>query len=401
MTIPNVNSLSKPVIRPESDGRSTRVDLMHDGKSVSRLWLTPFTLIIGEARVRMDGVGGVGTDDAYRSRGYSRRVLETAIEHMTAGDAALTMLYGIRDFYPKFGYATAGPDHIAILTDLDRDNALPPDWSVRDFDPDDLVDIQRLYSLNTSRAVGAALREAGGSVWEQLRKATEDGRKDACRVVTGPDGAIRGYLWRARSCWYVQNALETSHKRALVLGEVMADSPAAADAVLAACRIWAKEEPAARKINEVVLAFAPEGPLAAAAMRQDSRLLRNYNACGGSMARVLNVERLMRELLPELKARWIRACDQFEGRLELRTDIGSVMLQLDPGTISVAKSAPKKPAQATVTMPQFELARLALGAFPPEDVLARLQEAPSAEAARVLQALFPLRHPHMHLPDRY
>jgi hypothetical protein len=389
------------VAKPESDGRSTRVDLMHEGKSVSRLWLTPFTLHVGEALVRMDGVGGVGTDEAYRSRGYSRRVLQAAIDHMTRGDAALTMLYGIRDFYPKFGYATAGPDHIAILTDLDRDSTLPSDWSVRDFAPDDLADVQRIHFLNTSRAVGAAQRDSAGSVWEHLQKVPEGSKKDACRVVVGPDGAIHGYLWRANWCWYVNNVLESNYKRALVLGEVMADGPAAADAVLAACRMWANQEPVARKVNEVVLAFAPEGPLAAAAMRQDARLLRNYSACGGSMARVINVERLMRALLPELEARLKRAADPFEGTLEFQTEIGSATLRIDSGTISIAKSAAKRPAKTTVKLPQYELARLALGAFPPEDVLARLPDTPSAESARVLQALFPLRHPHMHLPDRY
>ena len=111
MTEPTMNSRPELTIRQEPDGSSTRVDLKLDGKSVSRLWLSAHTLHIGEALVRMDGVGGVGTDEAYRSKGYSRRVLEASVEHMIKGDAALSMLYGIRDFYTKFGYATAGPDH--------------------------------------------------------------------------------------------------------------------------------------------------------------------------------------------------------------------------------------------------------------------------------------------------
>src|SRR3954471_6961636 len=101
-----MNSAPQLSIRREADGRSTRVDLKLDGKSISRLWLSSHTLHIGEALVRMEGVGGVGTDEAYRSKGYSRRVLEASVAHMIEGDAALSMLYGIRDFYTKFGYAT-------------------------------------------------------------------------------------------------------------------------------------------------------------------------------------------------------------------------------------------------------------------------------------------------------
>ena len=186
-----------------------------------------------------------------------------------------------------------------------------------------------------------------------------------------------------------------------MLGEVVADGPPAADAVLAACRLWAKEEPAARKVNEVVLGFPPEGPLAAAAMRQDARFVRNYSACGGSMARVLNVRRLLNALQPELTARWSRAQIDFTGILEFHTDIGTAALQIGRKRIAVVKGVAPDPATATVTLPQFELARLALGAFPPEDILARLPEPPSEEAARPICALFPVRSPHMSMPDRY
>src|SRR5690349_7782849 len=116
------------VIRSEANNASTRVALQIGERGISRLWLVPFSLHIGQAVVRMDGIGGVGTDEEYRNRGYSRRVLEAAIAHMEQGDTALSMLYGIRDFYPKFGFATAGPDHLVFLTDLERDRDLPAGW---------------------------------------------------------------------------------------------------------------------------------------------------------------------------------------------------------------------------------------------------------------------------------
>ena len=49
----------------------------------------------------------------------------------------------------------------------------------------------------------------------------------------------------------------------------------------------------------------------------------------------------------------------------------------------------------------FPPARLALGAFPPGELLARLETPPDERACQLLEALFPLRHPHMHLPDRF
>lgn len=46
---------------------------------------------------------------------------------MTAGDAALSMLYGIVGFYPKFGYAIAGPDYRIEIPASDTPVRVPPD----------------------------------------------------------------------------------------------------------------------------------------------------------------------------------------------------------------------------------------------------------------------------------
>jgi predicted acetyltransferase len=401
MTASSSTEPSEIVIRAESEGGETQVSLMVDGKRVSWLSIVPFSLRIGAATVRMDGIGGVGTDSHHRHRGYSRRVLEAAVAHMRQGDGALSMLYGIPDFYPKFGFATAGPDYLVILNDLERDNALPTGWIVRDFVPTDLPAMQALYTHCTHRAVGTAVRSAEGGVWSHLTGKAEDDEPDACRVILGPDGKLHGYVWRARWCWYVKHKLETDFREALVLGEVMANGSLAADAVLAACRQWAQAESEQRKVKQVVLAFPPEGPLAAAAMRQYARFQQNYSACGNSMARVLDVTRLLRSIAPELHARLQTAQSRFVGTLTFQTDIGDATLQIDPDTVTVVSvSAPSEDA-LRIRLPQMELARLALGAFSPDDLLARLPDLPSAKAATLLTTLFPLRFPHMHLPDRY
>ena len=117
---------------------SVRAELIIDGECASWLTIVPFTIRIGAAEVRMDGIAGVGTHEKHRMKGYSRRVFEAAVPPMAAGDAAITMLYGIRDFYPKFGYATAGPGHHIYLTDLNLNSELARGWSVRPFAAEDL-----------------------------------------------------------------------------------------------------------------------------------------------------------------------------------------------------------------------------------------------------------------------
>ena len=70
------------------------------------------------------------------------------------------------------------------------------------------------------------------------------------------------------------------------------------------------------------------------------------------------------------------------------------------GTLTLAERGAAG-ASHTVTLPQTSLARLALGACDPADELARLERPPDEALMSVLQALFPTRHQHMYLPDRY
>jgi predicted acetyltransferase len=365
---------------------------------VTWLSIIPFTIRVGAAAVRMDGIGGVGTDEACRNRGYSRRLLEAAVERMQQGDAALSMLYGIPNYYPKFGYAVAGPDHLLSLSRLEAAE-LPPGWRARPFAEEDTAAVYALYEMNTANAVGAAVRPRW--VWDRLRATLEASSEDACRVAVSPDGQVAAYAWRGAKFWYVDKlAKETPD--ALVLAEVMAAGPEAADAVLALCRGWAREEGDRRPVpvKHVLLALPPEGPVAAAAMRQQARLVQAYEACGGSMARVLDVERLLTALLPELTVRVRAARWEATAALRVETDQGAAALRVYPSGVELGEA----PDGRVLRLPQTALAQLALGAFPPADILARLRADSGADddlSCRMVELLFPLRHPHMHLPDRY
>jgi len=392
---------TEPQIRFVPDGGSTRAELLLGEQAISRLWIVPFTICIGVARVRMDGIGGVGTDEAHRRRGYSRRVLEASVSWMREQDGALSMLYGIREFYPKFGYATAGPDHFIQLTRLRPDAAMPAGWTFRAVTPGDLPAIRRIYDASTGRAVGACARREDGSTWSRLREIAAGTVEDDCRVLLNPSGEVAGYLWEGRRFWY-NDILRHDFPDALVIAEVMAAGPAAADAALAAARVWAAEETRRHEkpVTSVLLSHPPEGVVAAAAMRQDARIDLQWSDCGSSMARVLNVERLARALVPELTVRAQAARLPIAGTLRIETDLGAVTLDVGPDGVSVAGER-EAAADFRVRLPQEDLARLALGVFPPGDVVARLPAPPDAVTAELIGILFPRRHPHMWIPDRY
>lgn len=380
--------------RDEPNGK-TRVDLMLDAECVSWLEVIPFTIRVGEAEIGMDGIANVNTIEEHRMKGYSRRVVEATADHMIQGYASVSMLYGIGNLYHKFGYSTVGPDHY-FITGLNANDELPEGWSVRAFAVDDLRTVRNLYSRVTCQATGSAVRPDDHETWQQIIKPAEALRGNACRVIIGPDGEVHAYAWLAHWCYAVEECLNEQYPDAFVIGEAIADSPTAADALLAACRQWAREDGDAKN---VLLPIPPDTHIATAAMYQEAYFHRDFEPCGGSMVRVLSVKRLLEALSPEIRARLQAAGSTFTGTLTIRTDIGNVTLLIEPDGVRVEDG--ERSGGLVVEMPQTALGRLALGAFPPEDILARFAESPDEKAAALLRIIFPLRHPHMYLPDRF
>lgn len=387
--------------RAVAEGR-TAVELVDGERWLSRCEIVPLVKRIGAATVRVDGIGDVRTRDDCRNRGYSRRVLEAAVARMRGGEAALAMLYGISNFYPKYGFATVGADFAVRMTQLARTRPLPEGWSVRPFAPGDLPRVRELYDRQTARAVGALVRPKDASAWAKVLATAEPGSADECRVVEDPHGRMMAYAWQGRGNWAVDHGTRYWPDW-FFIGEVFADGPVAADAILDVCRAWAADESARRErpMTCVSLGVPPEGPVAAAARHQYAETVTFSWACGGPMARVLDTGRLLRALAPELAERWRAAGLPFAGSLRLRTDTGEATLRLSPDGIVVEDEAATDGERLNVAMSQTALARLALGGFPTGDLLDRLPGPPEGQAREALEALFPQRLPFTYLVDRY
>jgi hypothetical protein len=267
---------------------------------------------------------------------------------------------------------------------------MPPGWTARAFTHEDLEAVQNIYSAEMSVAAGAAIRHSESEIWSQLAKSAEN-PDDACRVIVGPDGAVHGYVWFAHWCYSAEMAGRHFHD-ALVISEAVADSPAAADALIAACKQMAVEH----DLKQALISSPPDSLIAAAAMHQDSRFICDYNACGGSMIRVLDVKRLLDALVPEIR---LHMENDYTDTLVFKTNIGSAALEITHSEVAV-RNVPSHGGHM-IDIPQAELARLALGVFPPADILRRLASPPDKEASRLIERIFPLRHPHMYLPDRF
>ena len=89
--------------------RGTRIEacLEPDGEGVSRLDLFDLRMCVGATTVRCGGIGSVGTSRDHRLQGYSRLVLDAGIALMRSESYHISVLFGIPDYYQRFGFACA------------------------------------------------------------------------------------------------------------------------------------------------------------------------------------------------------------------------------------------------------------------------------------------------------
>ncbi|MDP6042033.1 MAG: GNAT family N-acetyltransferase, partial [Candidatus Latescibacteria bacterium] len=62
---------------------------------------------IGSAVVKMGGIAGVWTDDDHRMKGYASQAMWESIALMEQKHCDMSILFGIADFYHRYGYAVA------------------------------------------------------------------------------------------------------------------------------------------------------------------------------------------------------------------------------------------------------------------------------------------------------
>ncbi|MHB1458207.1 MAG: GNAT family N-acetyltransferase, partial [Armatimonadota bacterium] len=132
-------------IHTTDNGRNHFRELIVDERSVSNLTLIDYTVRIGSARLRMGGIAGVGTLEDCRKKGYSRSVLEDTTSYMKQLGYDVALLFGIPDYYHKFGYAVCLSEPSFILNTAQMLNLEVNDTFV--FSPADESDILKMMHL--------------------------------------------------------------------------------------------------------------------------------------------------------------------------------------------------------------------------------------------------------------
>ena len=137
------------------DWAASRVGYL-DGRMVTHWGVWEYPMRIGAARVRTAGVGVVATHGDYRKRGLMEKTARSSVEALGGLGYDMTMLFGIADFYHRFGYVRAWNEytHVVAVADLPAEK---PAVRLRKFTPGRRADLAALYNRQFAGFTGTAV----------------------------------------------------------------------------------------------------------------------------------------------------------------------------------------------------------------------------------------------------
>jgi len=369
------------MVRRRRSGDVWQVMLMDGNERVAGLNLHIMKMRVGSVPVHMAGIGGVGTHEKHRKKGYASRVMWDAIEFMDKKDWEFSLLFGIPDFYHRFGYGVVFPDSELSVKTENLGSAGRP-MRVRAMKQSDLPAVRRLYKALSDDRSGSAARP---SSWDGFVRAAHYTRPGKTVVSTDARGRATGY-----ASWNIDE-----HRKRFNVSEIVGHGP---DAHASLSTAMARQ--AARLGHEEVRIFVPpDDPYGQFCSRFGCSWDVRYPRSGGAMGRIIQLDRLFQKLEPELQRRWAQGQAVFSGLLAMETDTGTVGIRLQGRKLTLTSRV--TPRAARVKLSQLRLTQLIMGYRSIDDLALEKDVTTPIALLPVLDTIFPRKQGYMWWSDRF
>jgi len=356
---------------------SHKVELLLDGTAVSWLSVIDLEVKVGSVHLKMGGIGGVGTVEDHRMKGYSKRVLEHSVDYMTKNGYGISMLFGIPDYYSKWGYASTLPDYKFTVPLRDARRA-HEGLRARPMTREDAHRVLDIYELTNKDRTGPVRRHR--DTWFKFRKGTDYRILADGTVFEDGSGKVVGYY--ASDRW----------PRVMRITEVGATETRFYENLLKHAATVADQKQATEL--EVFVPFDHDFANLCKRMGCTVKLDYHYNAMG--MGRIVCLRSTFEKLAPELSRRIEQAKFEIKaGGLTFNTEIGDVTVEPSRSGVILSERA----SQNRVGISQSTLLQLILGYRTVADVLADQTTRVDGDVLGLLEAMFPSGHPYIWLSD--
>ena len=360
--------------------------LTEDEEMVSQLGLREYQMRFGSVRLKLGGIDGVGTREEYRNKGYSRQVMEHTIAFMNENGYDVSMLFGIPNFYHKFGYATVIPETYVEFDTKDVPAAAST-YQVRRFQTEDTPKVVELYSTNNAERTGTPLRTGIG--WKEFTR--RGGIVPDPYVVLNEADEVIGYF----VCNH-DNTKKDMIDQSCTLFDIGFQDRTIFETIVHFL-VYSVNYTSAERI---ICAIPADHPFAIFCRRYGCRTHTYTPKDHMGMMRIINQPSTLKKITGELEKRLQRSMDlgQWRGQILISTDLGQDCLEIHQGSIAHTNSQSN---DCHLEIPQDKLIQLIMGRRSIEDLAIEPDVSVSAEILPVLDTLFPLGYPHVWWSDRF
>ena len=357
-----------------------------DEERVSVLGLREYRMRFGSAQLKLGGICAVGTREEHRNKGYSRRVMEHSTEYMTDNGFDVAMLFGIPDFYHKFGYATVLPETWVEFDTQDVQAATSP-YQIRKFDMKDAPQVLAIYAANNAERTGTLVRDP----WKGFMTPGGFGMEADPYVVLNEAGEVIGYFV-CGGLDVIRNMMEEN----CILCDIGFQDRTVFEAVV---RFFADSVDHAG-VSRIRCSIPADHPFAIFCRRYGCQTY-TYNPKNHlGMMRIINQSSTLKRITSELEKRLQRSTQlsQWSGQILVSSDLGQDCLEIDQGSVAHTKN---KANTSHLEILQDKLIQLMMGRRSIEDLAVEPDVSVSEEIIPVLDTFFPPGHPHVWWPDRF
>lgn len=352
------------------DWATTRVGFIGD-RMVTHYGVWGYQMRIGSARVRVGGIGAVTTHADYRKRGLMAQTTLAAIDAMRANGYDLSLLFGIDNFYLRFGYISAWPE-ITYIAKVEELPSARPDVRLRAFAPRHRQDLAELYNAENAVRTGTAVRPTflSGAAFHN----TQQGFR-----WTDANGQTLGYVVCERA------------------GQKLSHVDSAGDAVqrlriiAMLARRWGCREAHLSALHH-------DDPLSKLLRRENCRAEVSYRRTGSAMVMVINLASALQQMAGELSRR-LQASHLTDWRGPLLISSGREDVTLDIADRRVTVRLPGETPHAI--RGKDEIAQLLIGSASPAEIAEASGTRLTGDAPALCAVLFPEQHPMLGAWDRF
>ena len=351
---------------------------------VAHVGIWQYRMRVGRARLRTGGVGAVMTHGDYRKRGIAARVFRAVVEAMKQGDYDFSVLFGIRDFYHRFGFVPAFPT-VSHTVEVARLVHPPLKLRLRRVGYEQAVcgrgAIMRIYNREFALRTGSAERPiytliGGLSALPDQPEAFE---------LTDASGRARGYV-----------VVRAAGEELKILEVGGLGPPCGVDQIVAALARLSGRRGCKRLVVEEM---SHAHPLCVALRGGDCQVQMRHTRSGSAMARAISLRRCLDAMADELSERLAPSpAAGFAGRLRIAGDGETVDLLIARGRVRVEGPAGRTPHRIAAGP---VAARLILGSDSPAALTIQSGVRYSGEALALAEALFPGQWPTLSQIDHF